>query len=685
MNRYPGNPALAPEIQERIESTFRQTLELVNKGNLKQAQLGCDFILRLDAEFEPGRRLLERLQGATGAVDVSDLEVLGEEESWGAFADSVATTPPAAAIPVAAAPIRDPTARREELRHQLEGLIAAREFEQAVGMAQQEMGLVASDGELVHLATLAQERLEAGPYLLGFLDKARQAKANGDTIELGRLLDKARALDPDHPEIAKLAAPAFEAPPPAHAPGAAPGGGGFDFSELERLPAFDQVAFELAHEGEEAEPEPSAAAPPDQRISQLLREGQEAFERGEPQNAIDAWSRIFLIDIDNAEASRRIEGARRIKAEREREVEEIFHDAVAHFEAGESEQAKEGFERVLTLQPGHFSAREYLERLSESAAAPAPAATPAPAASPPAAEPARRPPPRSQEILVPPDAPAAAATKRGGGAKRSGLSLPGGWLFYAIGGGVLLLVAAAAAFFFLSRDRFFPKTAPAPATTPAAVDPIARARALHAEGKTPVAVAQLRRLPPDSPHYAEAQSLISQWEALAGKKEAEGEKVSPEMLAKRESLLGTARTALGEGENVRALLAFEQAGAIVKLDPPLAALAQQAQERTADLSREIELFRKGDWEFVLNSLWKRRQGKEHSRDVDRLMVDSYYNLGVRDLQRGDSGAAAAKFREALVIDPRDPVLQRLALFSRTYESRGEDLLFRIFVKYLPTR
>ena len=49
---YPGNETLAEEIRERILNTFRQTLELVENGDLREAQLGCDFVLRLDPLFE---------------------------------------------------------------------------------------------------------------------------------------------------------------------------------------------------------------------------------------------------------------------------------------------------------------------------------------------------------------------------------------------------------------------------------------------------------------------------------------------------------------------------------------------------------------------------------------------------------------------------------------------------------
>ena len=74
-----------------------------------------------------------------------------------------------------------------------------------------------------------------------------------------------------------------------------------------------------------------------------------------------------------------------------------------------------------------------------------------------------------------------------------------------------------------------------------------------------------------------------------------------------------------------------------------------------------------------------------NRDVRRLIVDSYYNLGILDLQRGDSAAAADKFREALALDPEDAPLQRLQTFANVYTQRNEDLLFEIFVRNVPTR
>ena len=74
-----------------------------------------------------------------------------------------------------------------------------------------------------------------------------------------------------------------------------------------------------------------------------------------------------------------------------------------------------------------------------------------------------------------------------------------------------------------------------------------------------------------------------------------------------------------------------------------------------------------------------------NRDVTQLIVDSYYNLAVRDLQRADAKKATEKLKEALNLQQNDELLKRHYLFAQTYQERPKDLLYRIYVKYLPYR
>jgi len=708
---YPGDPSLTPDVQQRILGTYQQTLQLAAAGSRQEALLACDFVLRLDPRFGPARALQQMIQSGSPAA---------------AFQELLAAAPPAAApsrpaapafegladLELPAAPEPAPAAPAGDLLARLSALVESRSFPEAIALADAERRAVAADSRLRQLVDQAHSRLEAEPYLKTFLDSARQALQAGETDEFERLLRKARTLDASHPGIAELEqARGFYSDPDRALAGRRPGAkpaaaavpaaaevppaaieAGFELPDLDfSFPAADE-SFEL--EAQPA-PEPGTGAG-EGRIAELLREGQAAFERAEYQGAIDSWSRIFLIDIDHREAARRIEQARQLKAEREREVEEIFHDAVARFDAGDFAGAREIFERVLALQPGYVIAQEYLEKIAERASGSSAAVAaalpeqPLAASAPPAPPAARRAAarePLSEEILVPPDPTAVARPERRAAAQgvaRSAKKRAGAAPRFLLVGGAVLALAVAAGWFVATRwQTLFPNSQAPEAPAAALVDPLARARELHAEGKTALAIPQLRRIPPQDPRYAEAQSLISQWEAL--EREAAQPKLSPAQAASRRAWLDRAARSLAAGDNVRARAALAQARQIAPLDGDAAQLAATAEERLQPFAAELELYSQGDYEYVLNQLWRRRETEKDNPDLDHLIVDSYYNLGVLDLQRGDPAAALGKFAEARKLEGDDPGLIRLERFARAYETRGEDLLYRIFVKYLSVR
>ena len=84
---YPGDPALASDVQQRILTTFQQTLELASKGSRQEALLGCDFILRLDPQFGPARTLQQLVQAgrsghASAPSSVLAISATSEACSW---------------------------------------------------------------------------------------------------------------------------------------------------------------------------------------------------------------------------------------------------------------------------------------------------------------------------------------------------------------------------------------------------------------------------------------------------------------------------------------------------------------------------------------------------------------------------------------------------------------------------
>ncbi len=684
---YTGNPSLSPEVKQRLLSTFEQTLELARDGNRQEALLGCDFVLRMDPQFEPAHVLQERLRASAGPVDVHDLMPGGASPALDPFADLDNLSldlPDLLPGNLPGLPGMDIS-----LRAELQELADQRRFQELMTRAQGAQAAIADDPELQRILAAAQEKMEAEPYVLKFLGSARQALQAGQTDEVSRLLDKARSLDPTHPGIAELErerstspvanwtatgpAPAIEIPPPLLS---------------SAMPAS------LASGGGDSES--------DRRIRELLGEGQAAYDAGDPQGAIDAWSRIFLIDIDHQEASRRIEAARKLKAESERQVEEIFHDGLSRLEAGDTAAARQAFERVLEIQPGYFAAREYLQQLDAgSVPRPKPAAAPT-------SEPTLPLTPLpdigghdlQEEILVPPEPLEDVKPERRPARKPATRRDPrrARRLFLLVGGAVLLLVIVGVWYYLQNRDQMFPNSQPDETAAPTpSQDPIARAQRLHKGGRTAIALNQLRRIPPTDPHYSEAQKLIAEWSGGAPPA-AEG---SPAVAAtpgaapgtapaagvgdaRRAELLSLARQAHAERTYLKALSRLEQAGAIAKLDGDDAQLLADVKQKLEPLAKDVDLFRQHEWAFVVQDMWTQHEADPANRDVTQLLVDSYYNLAVLDLQRNDTTEAVKKLQQALELQD-DPPVRRHLQFAQAYQDRPKDLLYRIYVKYLPFR
>lgn len=713
---YAGNPSLSADVQKRILGTFEQTLGLAAEGSRQEALLGCDFVLRMDPQFEPARQLQERLRNSAGAVRVDDL----------------AAPPPAAAG----------GSSNGDLRIRFQELLNARRFQELVTLAMQQGAAVASDPDLMRIASEGQERLEAEPYINKFLSSAREAAKQGRHDDVARAIEKIRALDASHPAIAELqnaalsaapitATPATPAMPGQESPdedvfGPAPAAAaedvGFELSldepsDLEfgtDLPALSFAEpVEMASPGESmTDPELVTAADfvtsmqggdseSDRRIRQLLDEGQSAYDAGDLQSAIDAWSRIFLIDIDHKEAVRRIEQARKLKAEGERQAEEIFHEGIAHIDAGDLAAAKQSFQRTLEIQPGYFAAREYLQQL-EAGTVP----TARPAARHETAPQAAMPLPSEsaldiptgelkEEILIPPDPSEVAAAERQRAARPKPATTPvkegkARKTFILVGSAVLVLALAGGAFVYLNKDRLFPNSQTEEPSAGGAADPIARATDLHKRGQIDKAIRQLSLVSPEDPSFTQAQQLMAQWRAEAPATPSApaiptGAPMPPPVSAERLALLGAAREAYEGGRYLEAIERLEEAQEKAQLETADAELLANAKRQIEPIAAQVHLFEQHEWEPALRDLWRLHEKEPGNRDVTRLMVDSYYNLGLRDLQRTDAARAVANFQEGLNLDPEDTDLQRQLVFAQTYQERPKDMLYRIYVKHLPLR
>lgn len=729
---YPGNPSLSPDVRQRTSATFEQSLDLAAQGREQEALAGCEFILGLDPLFQPARQLQDRLRSSERPLRIDDLRA----PAPGPSAQPSATQRPASGLGAVLQHLLAKENYRQVMQiagTQAQAIASDPRLQALVDQARAALAAEVAGAPAAAAAPAAADELLSfdtaeEPPARGAADfpSPGDAPAEDDLLDLQRL---SLSLDQEHddplseintePQLDDLG------PDDEVAEGDPEGGldfeSGLDFEDgldleggLEDLdtldldedvlpeldeaaaapvtpvPAEDLLAVEAAPPSFTAEP--AAAGTPadaaigapfeaagddeDERIAELLDEGQESFDRGDYQGAIDLWSRIFLIDISNGEASSRIEEARRKKAELERQAEEIFHEGVGYIESESLEEAKDAFRRVLEVDPHHSLAQDYLEQL-EAGKVPTVVS-------------------RQSEAADLDDL-AAEALAAGGGAEASP-SLEAAVQrdrivvvkktdkrLIALAAAVAILVVGAGAYLFLNKDKLFPNTAQTVAPPPPRIDPIVRATRLHEAGQTEKALEQLREVPAEDPSYAKAVALIDQWEALITATEQVDTGPSPELLARRNLLLAAARQAHREQWFIKARKYFEQANKILALDPGDRALMLNCEAELQDLAQEVKKFEEREYAAILPDLWRRRERAPDDHDVNQLIADSYFNLALVDLQRGDPTAAAEKLKDALEVDPENEDLRRLQLFAETYSGRAQDLLYLIFVKYLPSR
>ncbi|MEM1177160.1 MAG: hypothetical protein AAGM22_02350 [Acidobacteriota bacterium] len=481
--------------------------------------------------------------------------------------------------------------------------------------------------------------------------------------------------------------------------------GGFDGIQVDALDEFDaapEPALEaeptfgdappaaeedpLTFEGDGAMPEGEGFdgaedAESADRIQELLAEGQQQFEIGQYQGAIDVWSRIFLIDIDHAEASRRIEEARGKKDELDRQAEESFHAALDQIEGQQLEEAKQSLQQVLQIQPSHPAAREFLEQLE---AGQVPVVNRSDFESQPSVDllddgglgdlqaATLQDDGQSMEAAV--------ARDRVVVVKRTDRRLVG------LAAGVGLLLLAGGGFLVMKWDDFFPNTDQTAQAPPPRVDPIKRANTMFEAGKIENAIVLLEKLRADDASYQEAQALLAQWKAMVETPpEVQPTGPSEEMVERRGILVRAAREAFEIGAYIRARKYFDRAGKILPLETDDLTLRRECDYKLEPLETYLSGFQNAEYEKILPGLWREFDDKPDNPDLLMLIIDSYYNLALTDLQRGNPGGAGAKLAEALELAPESEELKRLKLFADSYASKSPDLLYRIFVKYLPSR
>jgi tetratricopeptide (TPR) repeat protein len=696
MATYPGNASLSSAVKDRVLSTFQQTLALYKQGRAAEVVEGCTLILRMDPTFDPARKLLEKTRNPNSPVDVDSL------------------------MPSSDDPLREARAA-----------MASRDFQRANDLTTEVLRDDFTNEEARAINDEAREKIEAAPFVEQFIRKAETFAGQGNAASARNELEKARALDSDHPGIGRVAeslaapqpaasftsgpSPSFvvEAPPPTAA-----GRGtaqatdfGFTFEEdkaASNEPAFGTFSFDA--------PSPAPAAPAfggfsfgapsspsvgtfdfapatpqtggdDQRkIEQYLADGDRAANAGNYQQAIDLWSRIFLIDVTNDEASSRIENAKAKRRENEAKVEALLSAGEKAFNTKDHNTARDKFDEALRLDPGNLTAHEFLERIT--AAAPAPFETPFSA-------PSKRgetlPPQRgdifdddamlsgSYDSLKPPDAPPlpipakkVIPAKAAAPAKKRSAST-----------GILLTIVAvvivAAAGWFL-WSKYMSKPPYDPAATQAI---FVQANSLAKRQRYDQAIAILGDIKPSDPQHDKALEMIAD---LQHKKSQAAQMINgrPASVVYEESV-AAGRAAFDAHDYETAKTVLDTAARIKPLPPDLAAMYTTASQQASKLEVAKALFKERRFQDAVTNLDPLLQADPQNQSIRRMLIAAHFDLGATALQEDKLPDAMREFDEVLKSDPNDELAKRSRTLAERYSGQPKDLLYKIYVKYLPLR
>ncbi len=422
-----------------------------------------------------------------------------------------------------------------------------------------------------------------------------------------------------------------------------------------------------------------------QKIENYLRDGDDLFESGDYQGAIDSWSKIFLIDVTNEQASERIEQAKERKRSADQRLDDLVTSGVAAYDRGDYQTARQTFEEVLAQDDSNFRAGEYLEKLDDHSAATAGGASESSSLPPP-------PPPAAidhddsiyqgdmyeEEASVPPppprtsDKPSNAATTPRAAGKKS----PRG-LILAVLAVAVLAVGAWFGWSMLGGDE------PAQVDTAATQGKINRARLLAEGGDYPQAISVLSSVEPGDPMREQALQLIAQYRQQQAEKG--GMVGGRPMNEVRDEFLAQGRSSFQEEDYITAKTAFEEAAKLKPLEGTDRDMYENATRQVSKLQAATTLFAQGSYAEAIDELSAVLEAEPTSVNAREMLVNAHFNLGVTALKNDDHQRAIEEFSLVLEDDPNDAMARRSLEIAQLYNDRPKDLMYEIFIKYLPLR
>ncbi len=716
---YPGNPELSTQAQERIMSAFRQVITKIQEGLSNEALIGLEFVLRLDPTFAPGIALQKQLVSGQPDIDLSG--IISEID-----------TPDTGAVNLLLI-----EAVEEFNQH---NYLEAKEKIEKI--------LIDLPGhqEARNLATQIEDALKVATQVGQFLTQAKEALAESRPQDAANFVLMAQALDPHHRGIESTLAeihrstgvnvPALSQPPeaPAAPPlvnDPTPGGGDIEspggFSTMFVDPAqseesdswdvasaFEEPAFEpVEAAAPEVEPESfnfggdvadlfeassdaplwDKSAPASQAEvgasgpeDELLVLGTTALEGGDPEDALQHFSKVLVINPDNSQAEALIDRARSAIDALEHQLQSSLSEAEMALDSGDKDRARAVVDEILLAAPNNEDAQALQARIaSEALEAPLPPPPPASPGSP--DDPIMQAPPDdSSSLLEDPlldldtlddfsssfdsleseDSP---ATGRPVAPSSGGRQAP--WRLIILGAGGVSVVLLG----MWLGSAFLPKGEDDIDTARAVSERIENAQTLFGQGKGEEALALLRSFDVEGIDKARIEKHITRIEAAL---------VPPEPTPIPESVQ-TGRSLMDEGKWLEAYNVVTVGLSQHPGDSGLLDLKQQITEFEPDLSGLFGALEKDDYQSGVH-LAEALAGRHTDQEGFSLILDRcLFNAALDHLRAYNLTTARGYLRRLQERHPDDGDVARILEFISSYTNRPVDMQLEIFIGSLGFR
>ena len=414
---YPGNPELSPQAQDRVMTAFKQVVGKLQQGNREEALIGLEFVLRLDPAYAPAKNLHQQLSSGAAEIDLNDVlsqlqapttdtintllveavEMYDERDFEGARekVDQVLLDLPGhEEARFLLSQIEDATKGSSQVGQFLQKAreaLARDDSQEAANFVMMAQALDPHHSEIVETIALIEQGGDVSLEQAGFSEEEPEPPAvSGEPDAVGfepatGSSDLFSETEDDAPPIGGGDAVSFEeaapaddpapGPPPVHVsatpePVAAdPEPPAATKQYYEETDVTEEGRFETASTMSAPDPEETEVDPSDTHavIRDLLMKGGTAAAADDYATAIDAWSRILLIDHQHEEALDRIEHIRHAKEDIERRIEPMLADARSAHLSGDLEVATDFARRALELSPNNVEATRVHEAIQRGA------------------------------------------------------------------------------------------------------------------------------------------------------------------------------------------------------------------------------------------------------------------------------------------------------------------------------